>query len=62
MNYATFYFSGTGSISLKGERFVFSAGCTACMRCYNFCPTGAITIDGVVADPQKFPRSQGPEA
>jgi hypothetical protein len=32
------------------------------MRCYNFCPNGAITIDGVLTDPQKFPRYQGPEA
>nr|WP_276520495.1 4Fe-4S binding protein [Acetobacterium wieringae] len=49
-------------MQLKGNRFFFSSGCTACMRCYNFCPTGAITIDGVRSDPNKFPRYQGPEA
>ena len=40
---------------------VDGATCTRCMVCVKDCPTGAITIDGVVADPHKFPRYQGPE-
>ena len=60
MNYATFYFSGTGSISLKGERFVFSAGCTACMRCYNFCPTASVWHSGQYASPDIYTRYKGP--
>ncbi len=51
----------TGSIRLKKDKFIFAVGCTACMRCYNCCPTGAVTIDGVVSDPQKYPRFRGPE-
>jgi ferredoxin len=50
----------THSIEKKDSSIVFGPNCTACMRCYNFCPRSAILINGVYADPKEFQRYIGP--
>ncbi len=40
----------------EDEGFDFLPTCTACSRCYNSCPSGAVTIGGVVADPEVYQR------
>lgn len=50
----------TGSIVYReGEGFEFLPTCTACSRCYNHCPAAAVTIGGMVADPEVYVRYTG---
>ncbi len=37
-----------------------SSSCTACMRCYNFCPTASVWHSGQYADPAEYTRYKGP--
>ena len=52
----------TESIIFKDGDFTFMPSCTACFRCYNFCPAFAVLINGRYAAPEGYERYQGPES
>lgn len=37
-----------------------TSDCTACMRCYNYCPTSSVWHSGQYADPAEYARYRGP--
>lgn len=50
----------TKSIRRANGEIQFASTCTACARCYNFCPIGAICFNNQYADPTIYKRYQGP--
>lgn len=51
----------SGAMQLIDGQIQTTQGCTACFRCFNYCPTASIWYKGRYADPSLYPRYTGPD-